>query len=367
MKIRNTEPEELSTEALAKQERKRLKQSKRKRIGRAVDRIFGFLLATAILFGVAALGVEYVFIKGPSPSLKEYFAMTFMESRRFRWIPAIFLSQDEVQELVKSNSLRETEQVFDPTLVTIKAADAEVEEPSDDGPQLNEYGDIDEDGDGIILEKVTGNGYIGYMIKILDPKRVFISRGGAAYPLAEQCQMHNALGGINAGAFLDEHGGGDGNSPDGLTIIDGEVINIGYDSNAVAGFTNDGLLVVGYYNLDEVLSMGVTSCVSFGPVLITNGVPMDLSRISSGLNPRTAIGQRADGCILMLVIDGRQVHSYGATYRDVQAVMLEYGAVNALNLDGGSSTTMWYNGDYVNSCSSANGIARPIPDAFLFR
>ena len=88
---------------------------------------------------------------------------------------------------------------------------------------------------------------------------------------------------------------------------------------------------------------------------------------SSGLNPRTAIGQRDDGCILMLVVDGRQVHSYGATYKDLQDIMLEYGAVNAFNLDGGSSTTMWYNGSYVNSCSSANGIARPIPDAFLFR
>ena len=113
--------------------------------------------------------------------------------------------------------------------------------------------------------------------------------------------------------------------------------------------------------------MGLKGWVTFGPVLIHNGVPMDISKIPSGLNPRTAIGQRKDGCILMLVIDGRQVHSYGATYRDVQDVMLEYGAVNALNLDGGSSTTMWYNGAYVNSCSSANGIARPLPDAFLFR
>ena len=367
VKIKNNETVEISTEALGKQERKRLKQSKRKRVGRAVDRIFGFLLATVILFGVAGLGAEYVLIKGPSPALKEYFSMTFMESRRFRWVPAIFLSQDEVKELVRSNKLRETEQVFDPTLVTIKAADAEVEEPTNDGPQLNEYGDIDEDGDGIILEKVTGNGYVGYMIKVLDPKRVFISRGGAAYPLAEQVRMNNALGGINAGAFLDEHGGGDGNSPDGLTMINGEVLNVGYDSNAIAGLTEEGLLVVGYYSASEAISLGIKNCVTFGPVLITNGVPSNLSRKSSGLNPRTAIGQRKDGCILMLVIDGRQVHSYGATYQDVQDIMLEFGAVNALNLDGGSSTTMWYNGDYVNSCSSANGIARPIPDAFLFR
>ena len=129
--------------------------------------------------------------------------------------------------------------------------------------------------------------------------------------------------------------------------------------------TEDGLLVVGWFTAEEALGIGIKSCVSFGPILIANGSPLDVE--SSGLNPRTAIGQRDDGCILMLVVDGRQVHSYGATYKDLQDIMLEYGAVNAFNLDGGSSTTMWYNGAYVNSCSSANGIARPIPDAFLFR
>ena len=356
----------LTDEELGKQERKRLKRNKKQTTARAVDRIFGFLLATLILFGIGGLGLEYVLLKGPSPALREYVAMTFLETRRFRWVPNIFLTVDEVDAL-KSQQRQKTEAVFDPSLVTIKAKEPEVEVTEETGPQLNAYGDVDEDGDGIILEKVTGNGYIGYMIKVLDPKRVFVSRGSMALPLAEQCLANNALGGINAGAFLDMDGGGDGNLPEGLTIINGEVINPGYDTNAMAGLTSDGLLVVGYYGLGEAQSEGVVSCVTFGPVLIINGSPVDVSTIPSGLNPRTAIGQRADGCILMLVIDGRQVHSYGATYRDVQDVMLEYGAVNALNLDGGSSTTMWYNGSYVNSCSSANGIARPIPDAFLFR
>ena len=367
MKKKDTENVQISTEELGKLERKRLKKSKRRTTGRAIDRIFGFLLATLILFGAGCIGAEYVFLKGPAPALKEYFAMTFLETRRFRWIPRIFLTQDEVQELQMAQR-QKTDVVFDPSLITIKAKDAEIEEPEDTGPQTNEYGDIDEDGDGIIIEKVTGNGYIGYMIKVLDPQRVFVSRGpNYALTLEEQCRQFNALGGINGGAFLDQNGGGDGNTPEGLTIIDGQVINVGYDVNTIAGLTADGLLVVGDFSAWQASEAGITSCVTFGPILIANGNPADLSWIPSGLNPRTAIGQRADGCILMLVIDGRQVHSFGATYYDVQDVMLEYGAVNAVNLDGGSSTTMWYNGAYVNSCSSANGIARPIPDAFLFR
>jgi exopolysaccharide biosynthesis protein len=205
------------------------------------------------------------------------------------------------------------------------------------------------------------------MIKVLDPSRVFLSSSNIGATLADQCMANNALGGINAGAFQDEAGGGSGNMPDGLTVINGQMLNVGYGYDPIAGLTDDGILVVGYCTPEYVVEHNIHNCVSFGPVLITNGVPEDLSRISSGLNPRTAIGQRRDGCILMLVIDGRQVHSFGATYRDIQSIMLEYGAVNAVNLDGGSSTTMWYNGSYVNSCSSANGIARPIPNAFLFR
>ena len=367
MKKKDTETIQISTDELNKLERKRLKRNRRRTTSRAVDRIVGFLVATVIMLGIAALGTEYVFLKGPSPALREYFAMTFLETRRFRWVPNIFLSEDEVSEL-KSMQRQKTEAVFDSSLITIKAKDVEVTETDNSGPQTNEYGDIDEDGDGIILEKVTGNGYIGYMIKVLDPKRVFVGRGtNYALTLEEQCREFNALGGINGGAFLDQNGGGDGNTPEGLTIIDGQVINVGYNSNIVAGLTEDGLLIVGEYNLDQAVKAGVKSCVSFGPILVSNGSAADVSWIRSGLNPRTAIGQRADGCILMLVIDGRQVHSYGATYRDLQDVMLEYGAVNAVNLDGGSSTTMWFDGAYVNSCSSANGIARPIPDAFLFR
>ena len=364
MKSKEREAEQLSVQELELQEKKRLKKNKRRNVSRAVNRIFGFLLATAILLGVGALGLEYVFLKGPSPTLADYFAMTFLETRRFGWVPNIFLTTDEVSEFIEQR-IKRVEQVFDPSLVTISTEPEEVEE--DEGPHLNEYGDWDEDGDGIILETVTGNGYVGYMIKVLNPKRVFVSKGGAAYPLAEQCIANNALGGINAGAFVDENGADDGNTPDGLTIIDGALITEGYDYNCMAGLTQDGLLVVGYYSAAEAQAMGIVSCVTFTPILIQNGVPMDLSTMASGLNPRTAIGQRKDGCILMLVIDGRQVHSFGATYRDLQDIMMEYGAVNAINLDGGSSTTMWYNGAYVNSCSSANGIARPIPDAFLFR
>ena len=97
-------------------------------------------------------------------------------------------------------------------------------------------------------------------------------------------------------------------------------------------------------------------------MLVSNGVPCDVT--NSGVNPRTAIVQRSDGAVLLLVIDGRKAISLGATYQDLVDVFLEYGAVNACNLDGGSSTLMWYNGNYVNNCASVVGI-RPVPTTFL--
>ena len=83
-----------------------------------------------------------------------------------------------------------------------------------------------------------------------------------------------------------------------------------------------------------------------------------------GLAPRTAIGQRRDGTVIMLVIDGRQLSSIGATLRDVQDIMLEYGAYNAANLDGGSSSTMVYENRIVNIPSSKYG-PRDLPSAFI--
>ena len=110
------------------------------------------------------------------------------------------------------------------------------------------------------------------------------------------------------------------------------------------------------------LDRGVRDAVSFGPVLVVNGEAVEVNGSGSGLNPRTAI----DGSILLVVIDGRQVNSLGASYSDVIELMLEYGAVNAANLDGGSSSLMYYNGEYINSCASMYG-PRDLPTTIIVK
>ena len=228
----------------------------------------------------------------------------------------------------------------------------------------------DEDGDGIILVDVMKKGFQGTMIIVLDPARVFAGYpgfyGGNGMLLEDLVRRYDAIGGINGGGFIDEEGGGSGGFPEGLTIVDGEAY-LWADSGASAAFDENNILHVGYFTKEDAVAAGIRDCVSFGPALIVDGVGEYGSHMESGINPRTAIGQRADGAVLMLCIDGRQMHSIGASFGDIRDVMLDFGAVNACSLDGGSSTVMYYNGEYLNSPSSASGTSRYLPNAFLIR
>ncbi len=102
--------------------------------------------------------------------------------------------------------------------------------------------------------------------------------------------------------------------------------------------------------------------------LIVNGEKREVKGKGSGANPRTAIGQKADGTVLFLVTDGRGASGHlGATASDLIKIMSDYGAVNAANLDGGSSSCMYYNGQYEMTSVTfyyANSSWR-IPTAFV--
>lgn len=354
------EPEKLDNPVIEREKRRR--SAKNRRVMTVLDRLFGFILVTVLVVGVAGLGVVYIFERGPSTSLTELFVRTMQETRRFGFMSNIFLSDSEVSEM-RSKQSSDTIQEFDSSLIKIGSADA-----SSDGTDYIQA--EDEDGDGIIFEEISQNGYTGYLITVLDPKRVILGApdnyGSVGLTLEEMVEKYDALGGINAGGFQDDGGSGLGGVPEGLTLVDGESVGKTSSESMFVGFDDDGVMYVGYFDEWSAAQNGIKNGVSFGPILIMNGVAVDADSLPSGVNPRTSIGQRADGAVLMLVIDGRQVHSMGATYSDCLNIMLDHGAVNAINMDGGSSTSMYYNGDYVNRNSSQAG-ARPLPSAWLFK
>ena len=344
-------------------------ERQKKAIG-VINKILGFLLTTVILIGVAGLSLEYVLVKGPSPSLKDTFVMTMLETRRFGFIAHIFLSDEEVAEIKSRNTSTEVVEQ-DTSLINIPTQNTEGEEGEESVTvETIDYGLVDEDGDGIIIDQVVKKLCTGYMMIVQDPSRVFVGKpdnfGGSGLSVENMCKKYNAIGGINGGGYFDDGGGGSGGIPTGLTVSEGVFYNESSASGIFIGFDQAGILHVGNMDSATAHDVGIRDGVTFslGPILVANGLPVDAVGITTGMNPRTAIGQRADGAVLMLVIDGRQAQSAGATYADLTEIMLDYGAINACNLDGGSSTAMWFDGEYVNNCSTN---PRNLPTCFLVR
>lgn len=114
---------------------------------------------------------------------------------------------------------------------------------------------------------------------------------------------------------------------------------------------------------------GVLHTFEFGPVLVENGEAVKLNsaivRVGDGyLEPRTAIGQLGPLHYLILVVDGRSQSSEGCDLPTLQRLFLEHGVSVAFNLDGGGSTTLWFDGRVINN--PASGDERKVSDIVMF-
>lgn len=354
--------------------------------GRTVLIVFTVLLALVILL----YSVMFVLAKGPSPTARELFVGSVMETSAAKFLARIYFTEEEIEEIL--NTEEDGERVkTDPSLIQIPE-DTEPTEDVTDNPDnggntetepvtedtekadTNVTEEVTEEpkDDGIEIVRIQGATYNGILMIVKDPKRVTVGtlpvygEGYSGKTLRKFIEDAGAVGGINAGGFWDEGGKGTGSIPDGIVIRDGEIIWGDAETmyKCVIGFDKNHVLHVGDMTGGEALAEGIVDGLSFagGPVLVTNGEAK--RRLGGGLNPRTAIGQRADGAMLLLVINGRQADSLGATYNDLVTEMVKYGAVNAANLDGGSSTLMVYNGEALNQSAYFFG-ERKLPNVFL--
>lgn len=224
------------------------------------------------------------------------------------------------------------------------------------------------------IETYHGSTYTADIMFIPDPTRVRVGVtkyiGKFGMTLSEMLNYYHAIGGINGGAFQDvQHWRGTGGSPQGITIMDGKVITDQQSSNqTVIALTNEGQLITGPYTLSQLQKLHVTQALTFGPTLVQNGQGMIKNGNGGwGYAPRTVIGQKSDGTLIFIVTDGRGIHGpndIGASLLQMQNLMLRLGAVTAANLDGGSSSTMMYNGKLVNQPTDVLG-EREVATAFL--
>ena len=224
---------------------------------------------------------------------------------------------------------------------------------------------------GVSVQPIRGAAWQGWMLLVPDPAWVHVAMTADVGRVGEQVSQFGAQAGaiaaVNGGGFQDAMGNGTGGLPVGVSASSGHFSDYpDLSGDYVIGFDGGGRLDVGKWTEAAAEAVGIRDAVSFKPLLVVDGQPEITSGDGGwGVAPRTAIGQRADGTVIFVVIDGRQPGSLGATLREVQDLMLAQGAVTAVNLDGGSSTTLWYRGHVVNNpCCSPNG-ERYIATAFL--
>lgn len=357
--------------ALLEQEKKARKNALIKKVLRISGKYLGRVMATAVLTLVLVLAGFYTFLgiimKGPSPHLRNQFVPSVMESSAGGVLARMILTDEEIDSIMNSNKTQGFEEITDTTLVNAMAAEQKKKAEAN-AAAVNE---LDPDGDGIEVHDVSGPMYHGKMLVIYDPSRIMVAtidnynHNGAGLTLKQLIDKYGGVGGINGGQYEDKNGMGIGGWPEGIVISEGK-LRMGSKNGTyeVYGLTNENVLVVGRMTAQKALDIGVRDAVSFGPALIVNGVAAKYSGAGGGLNPRTAIGQREDGAILLLVIEGRKTSSMGATMADLIKVMQDYGAVNAANLDGGMSSAMWLYDDELVSSSSVR-VSRQMPTAFI--
>lgn len=286
---------------------------------------------------------------GPFKNVKETMVDTAMTTFKAQRIATLFLSKDKINSIMK-DAVSSSNDKMDPNEINVKYS-----------------------SDSIEINDIHTSKFDGYMLIVKNPKSVKVGvtqklkiEGQRTSTIAEE---NGAAAAINGGGFTDRSPDGKqlwtgtGAFPDGIVITDGKVkySSSSYDTPVSAtAFTKDGVMIIGNYSVNELKKMGVTEALSFNQAnsrLIINGKAQIKGNGGMGLQPRTAIAQKKDGTVLMLVIDGRQFTKLkmGASLKDIQDIFLNYGAWNASNLDGGSSSTMYYGGEVVNNPSDPLG------------
>lgn len=320
-------------------------------------------IAFVILFEILFLTITtpVLFLYGPYDSLRKMAISTVLATRH-----SYLIDKYIPKEVVNKALGNEIVQEVSATTIPNGKLDDQVQIKYKNDNEITRY-------------NVQTDSFDGYLLEIKDPTKIKVAMtkelGKSGQKTSDMAKENDAIAAINGGSFVDESSdgtkyAGTGSYPGGFVISDGKVIYpISHiDENKkenVLAFTKSGHLIVGDRSIKELKEMDVKEAICFRPpTLIINGKRQIKDKYEGGLNPRTAIGQKSDGTVLFLVIDGRKsISKMGATLYDVQEVLLDYGAVNAGNLDGGYSSTMYYEGEVINSPNSWNG-ERTVATAF---
>lgn len=409
---KETQQEDKELEEEKPQQPSKKKDRKKKSVATYVTRGLVLLAVILSLYGVVLFSTHPFIVKW-----RTLYIETAMSTTSHQWLATAFFPKSMIEEIMNERTWK----------INMQAAldsgwdDVEDEEISDDidaealfykayweidsesvrkylkeNPKLTEkgYGSIvikDMDGElglytvnghpllaldtanNLMIIKIHQDGYQGKLALVKNPKQIEMaksdylgSRGQIIDDYGEKC---DALLAINASGFIDVDGHGSGGEIRGSLVIDGKDYGnhkAGKSHWKFIGMKKDNRLYVTHYDRDSIPDYK-WAC-EFSPALIVDGEIVAEGSYGWGIQPRSVIGQSANGTFMLLLIDGRQPgYSIGCTVGDCAKILYEYKAYQAVNLDGGSSAIMWYDGEQITKSSSPTGFGRYLPNAIVVR
>ncbi len=306
---------------------------------------------TFIILDILALGVIFL-AYGPISYFRNLLVTTAMTTMSHHYLARTIYTDKMISYTLSNNYVSEGKQNTNTSDIII--------DNEDDGNYESIYEEQilkrDPDNDLYKVIPIDENGYKGYLVAIYDPSRVSLAvssraeRGGQQLP--DMANENDAKVAINASGLYNTSS--IAIKATGTVIKDGKIYSVGGGTGwggGLIGFNNDNVLVLTRENASVAIENGMRDAVEFGPFLIVNGEASTVvGNGGYGVAPRTAIGQRKDGIVLFLVIDGRNPgYSVGIDMAGMINIFKRYKAHNAANLDGGGSSTLVINGEVVNN------------------
>lgn len=319
---------------------RRKKTMEDKKLNKLPKILSSIFLSLEILGSSTFLWLMY----GPNPFFRDWLISSAMVTMNHQYLATWFYSEKEIYEALEKNKIVETEEETD--LNSIKL-NGNFNKDYYENEFEKEIFTLEDTSAPYKIIPISHKNFEGFLAVIYDASRISVSTtkylNAVGQYVTEMASQEQALLAINGGSFLDENKKGTGGIPYGVLIKNGKILSDSWqsDSGGVIGFTKENKLVLGKMNAKEAIEKGIRDAVSFKPFLIVNGKKSFTSGNGGwGTAPRTAIGQRKDGIVLMLVVDGRTLTNPGATIVDIMNILYDYGAYNASNLDGGTSSVM---------------------------
>ena len=294
-------------------------------VGWILENILLCIISQIIVFAIISFPLIYY---GPFTKIRDAIVTSAMTTMSHKYIATYFLRDEVINDIMDKNKFDDNKNSNekDISVMAINHNDEDLKR---------------ENNKNIKIKNIEIRGQEGFVVEIEDPTRVKVATAktipSVGMQVDEIAKDSGAIIAINGGGFSDPNGVGNGGIPIGIVLKDGKVV---YDDKrkevpSVIGLNKKGILILGKYTKQQAIEKGIVDAVCFHPFLIVDGKPLIKSGDGGwGFAARTGIGQKQDGTVVFVVINGRNKDGLGASLKDLQDVMLQYEVYNGANLDG---------------------------------